>query len=465
MTNRFRARRAAISTGLVLALGAAAGVVLTSAPIGEQATLSRRLTGEPQMVSYAPLPVMDGAMCEWVPASAGSTLSAAFPQGNPDYSAAQTQPQTATREPLRVVRDNTFSFSSVAVDVARNEVVMTDENLFSILVYDRTTNTPPTATMSEPKRMISGLATEIEFQCGLYIDPGSGDIFAVNNDTIDKLVIFSREARGNVPPDRHLETPHGTFGIAVAEEAQEMFLTVQHDSAVVVYNKMADGEEAPIRLLQGSRTRLADPHGIAVDEENGLMFITNHGSVHDVSEDDDQDPSRPAESRPNWPLSRRYAVPGSGQLLPPAITVHDIHASGDTPPLRVIEGPKTQMNWPTGIAFDPERNELFVANDAGDSVLVFDADAAGDAVPIRVLKGPRSKIKNPTGIFVDVQNDELWVTNFGNHSATVYRRSADGDPEPLRVIRAAPSGKSALMIGNPGAIAYDTKREEVLVPN
>ena len=465
MTNRFRARRAAISTGLVLALGAAVGAVLTSAPIGEQATPSRRPTGEPQMVSYAPLPAMDGAMCEWVPASAGSTLSAAFPQDSPDYSTAQTQPQTATREPLRVVRDNTFSFSSVAVDVARNEVVMTDENLFSILVYDRTTNTPPTATMSEPKRMISGLATEIEFQCGLYIDPGSGDIFAVNNDTIDKLVIFSREARGNVPPDRHLETPHGTFGIAVAEEAQEMFLTVQHDSAVVVYNKMADGEEAPIRLLQGSRTRLADPHGIAVDEENGLMFITNHGSVHDVSEDDDQDPSRPAESRPNWPLSRRYAVPGSGQLLPPAITVHDINARGDTPPLRVIEGPKTQMNWPTGIAFDPERNELFVANDAGDSVLVFDADAAGDAVPIRVLKGPRSKIKNPTGIFVDVQNDELWVTNFGNHSATVYRRSADGDPEPLRVIRAAPSGKSALMIGNPGAIAYDTMREEVLVPN
>ncbi len=465
MTKRFRVRRAAISTGLILALGAAAGAVLTSTPIGEQATLFRRPTGQPQMVSYVPLPAMGAAMCEWVPASASSTLATAFPQDSPVYSPSQTQAETATREPLRAVRDNTFSFSSVAVDVARNEVVMTDENLFSILVYDRTTNTPPTARMSEPKRRIAGLATEIEFQCGLYIDPGSGDIFAVNNDTIDKLVIFSREARGNVPPDRHLETPHGTFGIAVAEEAQELFLTVQHDSAVVVYNKMADGEEAPIRLLQGSRTRLADPHGIAVDEESGLMFITNHGSVHDVSEDGYQDPSRPTESRPNWPLSRRYAVPGSGQLLPPAITVHDINASGDAPPLRVIEGPKTQMNWPTGIAFDPERNELFVANDAGDSVLVFDADADGDTAPIRVLKGPRSKIKNPTGIFVDVQNDELWVTNFGNHSATVYRRSAGGDTEPLRVIRAAPSGKSALMIGNPGAIAYDTKREEVLVPN
>ena len=322
--------------------------------------------------------------------------------------------------------------------------------------------------MSEPKRIISGLATEIEFQCGLYIDPGSGDIFAVNNDTIDKLVIFSRQARGNVPPDRHLDTPHGTFGVAVAEEAQELFLTVQHDSAVVVYNKMAEGEETPIRLLQGNRTRLADPHGIAVDEQNGLMFITNHGSVHDVAPEEQSSdglPPAPRERKPNWPLDRRHAVPGTGQLLPPAITVHAINASGNTAPLRVIEGPQTQMNWPTGVSFDPDRNELFVANDAGDSVLVFDASADGDAAPIRVLQGPRSLIKNPTGVFVDVQNDELWVANFGNHSATVYRRSASGDPAPLRVIRAAPAGKSALMIGNPGAIAYDSKREEVLVPN
>jgi len=214
-------------------------------------------------------------------------------------------------------------------------VVMTDENLFSILVYDRTTNTPPTATMSEPKRMIAGLATQIEFQCGLYIDPGSGDIYAVNNDTVDKLVIFSRQARGNVPPDRHLETPHGTFGIAVDEAAQELFLTVQHDSAVVVYQKMAQGEEAPIRLLQGDRTRLADPHGIAIDAKNGLLFVTNHGAVHEVSPEGSGDESRRGELKPNWPLNRRYAVPGSGKLLPPTITVYPVKASGNTPPLRI----------------------------------------------------------------------------------------------------------------------------------
>jgi hypothetical protein len=37
--------------------------------------------------------------------------------------------------------------------------------------------------------------------------------------------------------------------------------------------------------------------------------------------------------------------------------------------------------------------------------------------------------------------------------------------EPLRRIRSAPAGQRALVIGNPGAVGYDSKREEILVPN
>ena len=36
---------------------------------------------------------------------------------------------------------------------------------------------------------------------------------------------------------------------------------------------------------------------------------------------------------------------------------------------------------------------------------------------------------------------------------------------PDRTIRAAVDGTPSLMIGNPGAVAYDTKREEILAPN
>src|SRR5258706_480733 len=108
---------------------------------------------------------------------------------------------------------------------------------------------------------------------------------------------------------------------------------------------------------------------------------------------------------------------------------------GDAAPTRMIQGSKTQLNWPTALAFDPERSELYVANDPADSVLVFKADASGDVAPIRVLHGPKTLIKNPTGVNLDLKNDELWVANFGNHTATVYNRGANGDTPPLRVIQ------------------------------
>jgi hypothetical protein len=319
--------------------------------------LTRKPTGQPQMISYQPMAPMEGEMCEWIPASASGSLFSSLQQdGAPEASG-----DTATRPPLRVIRDHSPAYSAVAVDPIRDEVVLTDENLFSIMVYDRTTNTPPTAAMSEPKRMIRGLSTHIEFNCGLYIDPASGDVYSVNNDTINKLTIFSREARGDTPPKRELDTPHGTFGIAVDEDAQEMFLTIQHDSAIVIYPKMAQNEDSPVRLVQGDDTRLADPHGIALDTKNQLMFVTNHGSTQSHTAGPDGGPRGGGtlgggEGRTVWPLGWDDVVPGSGRFQPPSITVHPLKASGNTAPVRVITGPKTQLNWPTGISFDPERN-------------------------------------------------------------------------------------------------------------
>jgi DNA-binding beta-propeller fold protein YncE len=440
----------------------AAGDVKVPAFITAVQSTLLRPTGPAQLVYYDPLPaeLMDDGMCEGPPVGVGTALAADSLEDGAGSDA-------SGKKPARMIRDRYPSFSSVAVDSSRNEVVLTDENLFNVLVYNRLDNTSP-AGITEPKRAIGGLKTKIEFQSGVHIDPKNGDIYAVNNDTVDTLVVFSSQAKGDVRPERELHTPHGTFGIAMDEEHQEFLLTVQHDSAVVTFQKTAKSEDAPVRLLQGEHTLLADPHGIALDEKNDLIFVTNHGSVHQVR------PGALVASglirasdlrKPNWPLGFGNAIPGSGKNLPPSVTVYARTASGDAAPLRVIQGPKTQMNWPTGIAFDSRSNELFVANDMGDSILVFDGSASGDVAPIRVLKGPKTLIKNPTGIYVDTRNDELWVANFGNHTATAYKLNAAGDTAPLRVIRSAPADQPTLSIGNPHPVAYDNKREQLLVPN
>ncbi|MCZ6750838.1 MAG: hypothetical protein O7E51_03305 [Acidobacteria bacterium] len=472
---------------VLAAISVLAGFLLSSGwgglgnPLSDS-PLSSTLDGRERLVSFDPLPAMgmDNQMCEWVPASTSRTLVAALWQQQAAAARAESSADAARREevagrkPLRMIRDPYALFSAVAVDPVRNEVVLQDENLFRTLVYDRLANTPPNATMSEPKRIIAGPDTGLGFNCGLYIDPESGDIYSVNNDTQDHMVIHSREAKGNSPPSRKLHTPHGAFGIAVDEEEQEIILTIQHSNAVVTFPKMAKDEEPPVRVLQGDKTLLADPHGIALDTKNDLIFVGNFGSTSSMRPGAGAGTnyfgvwvrgSGLSGEKPNWPLDGGQSIPGSGRNLPPAITVYSKNASGDTAPLRVISGPKTQLNWPAGMTVHSERGELYVANDMGDSILVFSTSANGDVAPIRVLKGPNTLLKYPNGITLDLVNDELWVANFGNHTATVYNLTASGDTKPLRVIRSGPLGVPTPTLANPHPIAYDTKREEILVPN
>lgn len=446
------------------AVGAAVGLRFLSASGSADsypATVSegRKATGYPQLVSIQPLPEMEmeAEMCAWVPASSPARLSFALQQGQQTAAAGDALRNVALdRPPLRVIRDPHPTFSAVAVDPTNNEIVMQDENLFQIVAYDRMANTPPQAAFSEPKRVIGGHETKVEFNCGLYIDPTNGDIYSVNNDTIDTLTIFSRNVSGNTRPTRELSTPHRTYGIAVDESSQELFLTVQHPPMVVVYNKMAEGEDEPLRVLRGNRTRLEDAHGLGLDTRNGWMFVANYGNAASYQDGGGDSLAGSGQAR---------ITPGTGRYEPPSITVYPIKASGDTPPLRTIKGPNTQLNWPAHIYVDEEHGEVFVANDGTDSILVFRVTDSGNVAPTRVLRGPKTQIKNPTGVYVDVVNNEVVVANMGNHRATVYPRTAQGDTPPLRVIRAAAEGTPALQIGNPGAVAYDSRRDEILVPN
>jgi DNA-binding beta-propeller fold protein YncE len=232
---------------------------------------------------------------------------------------------------------------------------------------------------------------------------------------------------------------------------------------------------------------LADPQGIAVDAKNNLLFVTNHGARRLSLAA--PGPVRPQEEwRQAWEEgvaragmhgfttltggrgrgqeSEFIGGRGSyGQFEPPSINIFAVTANGNTPPLRVIKGSQTQLNWPHHIAVSEDRGEIFVANNGDDSILVFRTSDTGNVAPTRVIKGARTKIKYPAGIALDLTNNELWVANMGNYTATVYPLTSSGDVAPLRTIRAGPEGGLYNMMGNPGSVAYDSKRQEILVPN
>jgi 6-phosphogluconolactonase (cycloisomerase 2 family) len=261
------------------------------------------------------------------------------------------------------------------------------------------------------------------------------------------------------------------FGIAADEDAQEIFISTQWPASVVVYRKLAEGREAPVRFIEGDNTRLAGSHGVAVDTKNQTLYVANWGSASRLPEGMGYSgiPIHGEGEHRTWELIdglqfffRKKFIPGSGSFSPPSILAFPLKGSGNIAPERMIQGPNAQLDWPAHMSIDMERQELYVANLMEDSILVFDATASGNVAPIRVIKGPKTSIDHPEGVFFDARNQEIVVSNFGNHSATVYPRLANGDVAPIRKIRNAPEGTPSPMLSHLGSMAYDSKRDQIL---
>jgi DNA-binding beta-propeller fold protein YncE len=370
-----------------------------------------------------------------------------------DVALAQAQSERRSilieRPPLRFIKDPNPGFSTVAVNSEHNMLVVGDENLFQVMEYDRRDNTPPQAKFTEPKRSIGGTNTYFEMMCGVYIDPKTLDIYVINGDTQSWMPVFGTDARGNATPKRVLEVPGHPFQIVVDEEKELIYMSIQSGNRIDVLRKQASGQEKPLRSIGGSDTQLEDPHGIALDTKNRLIYVSNFGNAI----------VRNPQSQ-SRDYTREY-----GKFEPPSITVYPMDGSGNIKPVRVIEGSNTLLNWPAHMVFHQERQELFVANDADDSILVFRAADQGNVAPVRKIKGPKTRVKNPPGIALDEKLNELYVASMGTPTITVFPVTANGDVAPLRTIRGAPAGATGLMIGNPGAVGYDTKRQQILVPN
>jgi len=403
-------------------------------------------TGSARLVSIEQLPESAELCLSPEPVSAIAALSAEFEDNNlfavfDEKSVYAADTVEVNRPPARTIKDTYPIYSSIAVDPIRDEVVLQDTNQFGIKVFNRLDNTPPNVDATRPKRVIEGPDTKNEYNNGLYIDPKSGETYNLAMDTADAIFTFRAGAEGNTEPMRILNIPHRGFQIAVDEGKNEVYSTNQYPPRVLVFRKGASGDEKPLRVIEGPHTGLADLHGVAVDVQRNLLWVGNWGNFSN------------------------YKVAGSGKHLPPSITIYALDANGDATPLRTIQGPKTQLNWMGAFSLDPDTGNLWVANDVGNSLLVFRPTDDGDVAPIKVIKGDKTGLDHPAGISIDTKNKEAWVSNMGNSSATCYSLTASGNAEPVRKIRSAPLGWKSLKFGKPQVVAYDSKREEYLVPN
>jgi len=128
-------------------------------------------------------------------------------------------------------------------------------------------------------------------------------------------------------------------------------------------------------------------------------------------------------------------------------------ADGEESPIRVIQGPHTQLVG-SGISgvdrldVDPVHNEIFVPN--GDSILVFPREATGDVAPIRVIKGPDTQLRSTGVVVVDPIHNLIVVVDSGGRALErtittpsggdrggtilIYNRTDNGNVKPRNVI-------------------------------
>lgn len=355
----------------------------------------------------------------------------------------------------RMIADPNPAFNGIAVDPGSGLVVMSDPNRKSLLLYDRLLGNSEGAT-SVPLRQIIGPETYIGMVAAVVADARRHEIYTVNNDIEDTVVVMRYQAAGNARPQRVFSVPHQAWGLALSHASNEIAVSVEIQNAVVFYRSNVKGVEAPLRILRGPQTGLADPHGIYWDETHGEIGVANHGNFRGL-----------VKNLGNGcvPTAGGDETSEGGEFRPPSITIYSASAKDDAKPLRTLQGPKTELDWPMGVAADAAHNTVVVANNGDDSILIFDRQRGGDVAPVRIIRGDRTGIKRPMGIAVDEKNNEIWVTNYGDHTALAFDSAANGDVAPKRAIRSAPAGTPTPGFGNPMALAYDCKREEILVPN
>jgi DNA-binding beta-propeller fold protein YncE len=355
--------------------------------------------------------------------------------------------------PVRLVLDPYPTFNGITLDAAGNRIALSDENRKSVLIYNRASG-DGSSRVTSPLHQIIGPESQIGYIAGVMFDPGHHEIYAVNNDLDDRIVVFNDDAQGDLKPKRRLYVPHQAWGLSLNPAADQFAISVQQLSMVAFYRREAQGLEAPLRVIEGPDTGLADPHGILWDVKHHELFVANHGNSSVIASYSAYDAGVSS-----------HALSLGGHFLQPSLTVFEDSAQSNAKPVRVIQGKRTRLNWPMGIDVDDENEEIAVADNGDNSILIFRRGASGDAEPIRVIRGSRTGIASPMGVAIDVKNDELWVANYGDHTAVVFGRTANGNVAPKRIIRNAPQGTPTGGFGNPYAVAYDSKRDQLLVPN
>jgi len=195
---------------------------------------------------------------------------------------------------------------------------------------------------------IRTIDTEGDLQ-GIYAS--SSEIFVADRDG-DRILVFARGATGSAAPLRSILLDDEPRGVSVDVAAGELYVSISND--VLTFSLGASGSAVPLRTITSS---LGDMSQVTFDRESETLVVANHGSY----------------SIQVWPRAQ----------------------NGGASPIRSITGEQLRYSSPRGAAVCADTGEYFATSKDDDAILVYAANASGESEPLRIIEGDATGLDSP----------------------------------------------------------------------
>jgi hypothetical protein len=267
-----------------------------------------------------------------------------------------------------------------------------------------------------------------------------------------QIAAFARLAKGGDAPQRVIigqatKLSRNMHAIRYSTTRDEIYVTNQFAQAILTFRGGASGQESPIRTIQGPHTRLTNPGTLEIDEVHNEIFVPQEDDVlvFPLTANGDVAPLRILNGgrKNGWTSAR----PSGGIAVDPvhnvlvvvgtlltdkniwgspygnnreSLLLFDRLANGDVKPLRVIRGPNTGMHIIRQIEIQPEGGWIVISQmtsaetpePEGTFVGVWSIQDDGDVPPRWKIEGKVSNgMVKPHGIALDARHKEVIVAD------------------------------------------------------
>lgn len=278
---------------------------------------------------------------------------------------------------------------------------------------------------AKPIQIVSGSNTGLSASRDIAVG-ADGKMYVANatgggSPSHGSVTVYAAGATGNVAPTQTISGPNtrlnDPLGIALDPVNGDVYVESEgcgspYFYCIEIFASGANGNIAPIGIIRGKKTELSNSTGVSLDA-TGNLYVANYAGVG-------------------------YKDRGT-------VTVYAARSVGNVAPMQSISGSNTGLYQPETVALGT-RGNIYVPNGSGGpsnagSVTVYDPGANGNAAPIRTVEGTRTKLDEPIGVALDGSNN-IYATNYESSTVTVYAAGANGHVRPINKIKGRGTGLS-----------------------